>query len=67
MTSPGLPPLGGATFVSREYADKAVKLWADFGIVSEVVADGRYFRVIIYRREEPPSAPRQNARLCAPR
>jgi hypothetical protein len=38
----------GATFVSRELADKAVKLWADFGIVSEVVADGRYWRVLIY-------------------
>lgn len=41
---PGL----GATYVAREYADMTVEMLASRGIVSEVIPDGRYFRVKVY-------------------
>lgn len=44
-----MPQCGlGATYVAREYADQTVQMLADRGIVSEVIPEGRYFRVKVY-------------------
>ena len=40
----------GATFVERGLADGTVEHLSRFGIVSEVVEDGRYWRVKVYPR-----------------
>lgn len=38
----------GATYVDRVLADRDVETFSRFGIVSEVVEDGRYWRVIVH-------------------
>jgi len=42
----------GATIISRGIADVLVEHLARFGIASEVVKDGRYWRVIVYPMEQ---------------
>jgi hypothetical protein len=47
------PPSLGATFVAREYAERTVEMLAacPAKIVSEVVKDGKWWRVIIHSNE----------------
>jgi len=42
------PEFLGATYISRKFADYTVNFLGDQGIVSEVIPDGRYFRVRVY-------------------
>lgn len=52
VKTPTAPPTSapelGATFVERGPADGTVRHLARLGIISEVIPDGRYFRVKVY-------------------